>query len=216
MRKVTNYHITGMYYYEKDIQSLFVKNPDFSRSNKELLEIYDEGDVICQYEADVSKVELIPEPDNQYDPDAVRCEIDGVKVGYIKSGSCARVKKLLASPDFKEVTLTQFAHGKEKHIRMDEDGDLYVDTFDRDGFVIHVSIVMDDGLPSAPSDPVEVPAADPDPSVSVPIKTKNGFMIPRPLVYFLLFLSVCLMAAHPLIGFACLVALIVYLIKTKK
>ena len=37
----------------------------------------------------------MPEPDNPADPKALKVLIDGVHVGYIKAGSCARLRRLM-------------------------------------------------------------------------------------------------------------------------
>lgn len=38
---------------------------------------------------------MIEEPDNPEDPNAIKVVMDGEPIGYIKAGSCARVKKLI-------------------------------------------------------------------------------------------------------------------------
>ena len=71
------------------------ENEDYSMSKKEIIDSGKEDERIYKYEFDPVHVELIPEPDNPYDPKAIKVVIDGVHVGYIKKGSTSRVRNLL-------------------------------------------------------------------------------------------------------------------------
>lgn len=73
--------------------------------------MYDEK--IFQYDFLVSKVELIPEPENEYDSNAVKVVVDDVHIGYIKKGSCSRVKNLLSSGRVTDIDCSIFG-GKYK------------------------------------------------------------------------------------------------------
>ena len=87
--------IAGTSYRQKEIQSLGIENPDFKLSKKELLNRGLEDETIYNYVFSPSNVELAEEPDNKYDPNAVKVIIDGVHIGYIKKGSCSRIKNLI-------------------------------------------------------------------------------------------------------------------------
>lgn len=64
-------------------------------SKRDIIDAGMENERIYKYEFFPVRVELIPEPDNPYDPNAIKVVIDNVQVGYIKKGSTARVKNLL-------------------------------------------------------------------------------------------------------------------------
>lgn len=75
---------------------------------------------IYQYRFHPQKVELVPEPDNKYDSNAVKVIVDGVHVGYIKKGSCTHVKKLLAEDRILNINC-KIGGGKFKIITEDYD-----------------------------------------------------------------------------------------------
>lgn len=112
-RKVLS--VTGTKHYEENILKLMVENPDFKLGPKALKEQYDDADVIPKLIPGYIQVVLEPEPDNQYDPNAVKVLMNGLLVGYVKKESCSQVKELLNKKDFKaEVKSIQI--GKFKQI----------------------------------------------------------------------------------------------------
>ena len=112
-RKVLS--VTGTKHYEENILKLMVENPDFKLGPKALKEQYDDADVIPKLIPGYIQVFLEPEPDNQYDPNAVKVLMNGLLVGYVKKESCSQVKELLNKKDFKaEVKSIQI--GKFKQI----------------------------------------------------------------------------------------------------
>ena len=112
-RKVLS--VTGTGHYEENILKLMVENPDFKLGPKALKEQYDDADVIPKLIPGYIQVVLEPEPDNQYDPNAVKVLMNGLLVGYVKKESCSQVKELLNKKDFKaEVKSIQI--GKFKQI----------------------------------------------------------------------------------------------------
>lgn len=92
---VKTYKVTGMSHYMDNILSLAIENDAYNLSKRELID--DEmADVrIWQYEFYPVKTELVPEPDNPHDPNAIKVVVDGAHVGYIKRGSCAHLLKLI-------------------------------------------------------------------------------------------------------------------------
>ena len=41
------------------------------------------------------KLELIPEPTNKHDPNAIKVIVDGKHIGYVPANKCAKVHKIL-------------------------------------------------------------------------------------------------------------------------
>lgn len=95
LKKVSTFRVAGVSYRQDDILELADENSDFSMTRREIIDAGMENERIYQYEFDPHRVELIPEPSNPYDPNAIKVVIDGVHVGYIKKGSTTRVRNLL-------------------------------------------------------------------------------------------------------------------------
>ena len=93
-RKVSH-GIVGTSYREDAIWLLGKKNPDFELDKRGILKRWPQGETVYEYTFGQLKAELVPEPENPHDPKAIKVLIEGVHVGYIKAGSCARVHKLI-------------------------------------------------------------------------------------------------------------------------
>ena len=209
MDKRETIKITGTSHFADNIKTLMLENPDYSLSDKELLEEYEVGDDIREYESAAKHVELIPEPDNQYDSNAVRCEIEGVTVGYVKKGSCAHVKNLLSSPDFKYVMIDKLIYGNIKHVYADDDDKTYVEEREYDNPVVHLII--------ATEAPAEVAAAAPQEPVQPPAnKEADNHKIPLPLLILIASFLLILLFAVPVLGIIALIVAIVLFVKMRK
>lgn len=93
--KIQKHHITGVSHYEKNLSKLAVENPDYQLNKREIIKRDLCEQTIYQYNFYPKHTELIPEPTNEYDPNAIKVVIDGEHVGYIKAGSCSRVLKMI-------------------------------------------------------------------------------------------------------------------------
>lgn len=109
--------------YKKNIQNLADTNDDFSMSKKEIRENCMEDERIYKYTFNVRKVELVPEPDNPADPNAVKIVADYEHIGYVPASKCKRVKKLLESPELDSIFCDIYG-GKYKILK---NGDLDTD-----------------------------------------------------------------------------------------
>ena len=94
------FHVTGTAHYQDAFSGMLAENEDYGQQTVRI------------------------EPENEYDPNAVRVELDGTKVGYIKKGSCSQVKNLLKSDKYVRTTAETFG-GKYKSLYVweDDDGD---------------------------------------------------------------------------------------------
>lgn len=119
-------HITGTSHYMDNILDLAIENQLYDYSKKELIEDGLEDERIYQYEFYPSKVELVAEPENQYDSNAIRVLIDDIHVGYVKSGSCTHVKKLLNSGRVTAIDAEIYG-GTYKLLWEDEDGEYQIE-----------------------------------------------------------------------------------------
>lgn len=139
MSKTKSYKVTGVSHYTKAILSLKVENIDYDYSKKELIDEGLENDKIYQYEYYPIKTELVPEPDNPYDPNAIKVIVDNVLVGYIKSGSCSHVLKLINEGKIEKIE-TIISGGKYKYLDYDEYEDKYDLIKSEDPLIVNLKI----------------------------------------------------------------------------
>lgn len=119
--KKEKFQVAGVSHYSDSImKDIAYENDDYSLSVKELSETYDIGDRVFEYSFDDCNASLVPEPTNEHDPNAVRVEVKGILIGYVKRGSCSHVKNLLKSPGFDHVKV-EIGGGKYKRLYEDDD-----------------------------------------------------------------------------------------------
>ena len=63
-------------------------------------------------------LELIEEPENKHDPNAIKVIVDGKHIGYVPAKKCKKVKNILHN---KIITETRFTHDEDV-IAEDEEG----------------------------------------------------------------------------------------------
>lgn len=90
-----NHFVAGTSYHRDEILELATENVDYDLSKKEIEEEYYGDKRIYQYNFYPDKVELIPEPTNEYDSNAIKVIVDGQHIGYIKKGSCNHIHNLI-------------------------------------------------------------------------------------------------------------------------
>ena len=73
-----------------------------------------------EYNFSVSKAELVPEPENKHDPNAIRVEFDGKHVGYIHAEDCGLVRSLMESGRIHNIA-PKIGGGKYKELRLSDD-----------------------------------------------------------------------------------------------
>lgn len=140
--KTETHKVAGVTRYIDSIMELAEPNDLYDLSKQEMI---DEGlidEKVFQNDFSYNKVELVPEPNNEYNPKAVMVMIDGNKVGYIKDGSCAHVNKLISDGKIKGID-AEIGYGKYKIITEyeDDDGNEHYD-LDKDESVpfVHLSV----------------------------------------------------------------------------
>lgn len=118
--KTERHKIAGTSYRQRDIESLGDENDTYTWTKKEIAEYNMTDQNIYQLEFSPETVELIEEPDNEYDPNAVKVIVDDVHIGYIKKGSCAHIKKLIREERISRITAEIYG-GKYKRVSSDYD-----------------------------------------------------------------------------------------------
>ena len=93
--KKHSHKIAGAKHYEANIAKLAKKNPAYNFTQKEIIAKKLFCKNIYEYTFAPKRTELIPDPTNPHDPNAIKVIIDEQHIGYIKAGSCARILKLM-------------------------------------------------------------------------------------------------------------------------
>lgn len=115
------YSVTGTAHYKDAFKKLQVKNPDFDLSKKELINAGLVDVSVNQFEFFPSKVELVPEPTNEFDPNAIKVVVDGEHIGYIKKGNCSHLLKVISENRIESIDIKMHG-GKYKLITQFEEG----------------------------------------------------------------------------------------------
>lgn len=121
-------HVRGVDNYRGNILKLAHENPDYDLTKSELAESFlDER--VWRYDFNVSAA-LVPEPDNEYDPNAIMVQANGLCVGYVPKGSTAHIRKLMDGGRIKSMDL-DIGGGKYKEVCEDDDGKYEMDRGER-------------------------------------------------------------------------------------
>ena len=139
--KQETHKVAGVSFRQDALRALGTKNPDFSKTKKQL---QDEGltdEWVYEYTFSPRKVELIPEPDNPYSENgnATKVVVDGQHIGYIKSGSSAHVRKLIDENRIQHIECF-IGGGKSKMATLDEDDERYILESSEIGFYARLTI----------------------------------------------------------------------------
>lgn len=127
--------VAGTSYHLDAIMELAEDNPDYDMTQREIIDAGMEEERIYQYTFPDSPVELVDDPDNEQDPNAIKVLVAGQHIGYIKRGSTGRIHKLQRSDRVLGVTVEIYG-GRYKivrsveeyqtqHYEMDRDESLY-------------------------------------------------------------------------------------------
>lgn len=131
--KEKKYRVAGTSFRTESIINVATENPDYELSKKELIESGLTDERVWEYEFYPSSVKLVPEPDNPHDPNAIKVIVDGEHIGYIKSGSCVHLLKVIQENRILDISC-EMGGGPYKYVseEYDEDKDRDVYTLDRD------------------------------------------------------------------------------------
>lgn len=83
--------VAGTSYRRDNIESIAERNDDYTLPKKDLIEGFE--DKIYEYDG-MEIAHLVPEPTNEYDPDAIRIECEGVLIGYVPKGKTGYIRDL--------------------------------------------------------------------------------------------------------------------------
>ena len=102
--------------------ALAQENPDYDLTKREIIDDGLTDERIYQYTFADGPVELVDDPDNEHDPNAIKVLIAGQHIGYIKRGSTGRVHNLQRAGRVLGVTAEIYG-GKYKVVICDDDDD---------------------------------------------------------------------------------------------
>lgn len=122
VQKTERHRVAGTSYRTDAIKSLGTENPIYELTKRDLIDLDKTDESIYEYEFPIFDAELIEEPDNEVDPNAIKVVLNGVHVGYIKAGSCNRVKKRMREDRIKRATAT-ISGGRYKYVSTHYDYD---------------------------------------------------------------------------------------------
>ena len=138
VKSYTSYYFTiaGISFREEDIiENIMIENDEYNSSKRELLELgYEEGDRIYKYEITEADVTLLPDPENEYDPNAIKVIADGVFAGYVPRNETRTVSKIMEAGNYEAVC--RFTYGPYKVIEEE-----YDDMTDK--VITHISTVKE-------------------------------------------------------------------------
>lgn len=135
------HHVAGTAYRQKEIESLGIENDQYCLTKNEIIDIGLENERIYFYDFYPHNVNLVEEPDNEFDPNAIKVIIDDIHVGYIKSGSCSHIKKILSENRIASINAV-ISGGKYKLIYQEYDDENGKDVYKTESDKTNYSIIL--------------------------------------------------------------------------
>lgn len=176
MKKATRvYTVAGVTYRQEEIASLLDLNSDYKLSKNDILENDLEDEDIYKYYPKTCTAVLEEEPDNKWDPNAVKVVIDQKLVGYIKKEQAPHIKSQLAAGNIINVN-AKIMGGPSKRLE-ETDDDKY--TLEKDDDDLYISLSVVEMIPDEAIDttvPAPVTHADSGVQVTQPAKKPKKFV----------------------------------------
>lgn len=119
IKKTIEFNVAGVSYRTDNIISLGEQNPDFELTKKQMFDLHADDTREFEYIFDEKTASFIFEPDNKYDPNAIRIEIDGLHVGYVPRGMCREMKQAIDSDRITEAT-ARISGGRYRYLDFGE------------------------------------------------------------------------------------------------
>ena len=142
-KKIEKHRVAGVSFREDAIKDLMGENSAYFFTKNELVDSGYIGERVYKMWPYYGTAILEPEPDNPEDPKAIKVMTAGVHVGYIKSGSCAHIHKVLREGRL-ETAKIEIDGGDYKIVL--EDYDDYTDkstySLEKDSVPIHAVLTL--------------------------------------------------------------------------
>lgn len=98
--------VRGAAYYQSAIEKNMEENPDWFKDYAALKAENKHYKIIYRYKYTQAQAQLIPEPTNPHDKNAVMVCVNGDKVGYVAAEECAHVLQLIRAGKIDRATAT--------------------------------------------------------------------------------------------------------------
>lgn len=144
--KTVRFKIAGCSFYEKTIKTLRSDNYTYELSKQDLYYKTDFYEKVFKYNFDTSNPQLIPEPDNEHDPNAVAVYVKCQKIGYIKKGNCSRVKNLMKKDLIKGMNVELYGGPYKRLVGDDDHFQVERDSFDGYFGTVELYVKVEDDI----------------------------------------------------------------------
>lgn len=111
--------VAGISQYTDNVLSLGTENPEYFYSKREIIDNSLEDEDIPEYTFRKLPATFEFEPDNEYDSNAIAVYVTGLKIGYVKQGTTAHIRKLIEG-DKIESASCEIVGGKMKRLDSDD------------------------------------------------------------------------------------------------
>lgn len=138
--EVLKINVVGESYYKSEIASIGLENDDYHATKKQLLADYEEGDTIWEYDFPPMFAQVIPEPDNPHDSNAIKVVVGGVQVGHIARKDQAKVTPFIDRGDIEWTAY--ISGGPHKTLVEGDDGKIQINSENHDFSVRIVAELM--------------------------------------------------------------------------
>lgn len=140
--KTYDFKVAGVAYHEQELlDNIMYENDDYNMKKSELIDLDMVNERIYKYEPDFMNVELVPDPTNEHDPNAIKVVVDDVHIGYVPEKKTSKVKKILDKNEIIALACA-ISGGPYRYIKenYDDDGDAYEDEKCEVHFFANISI----------------------------------------------------------------------------
>lgn len=128
-KRKEHHKVSGTSFKQSEIKSLGEENEIYTWTKREIIDNFETDHNIYQLCFPDMPVELIEEPDNEYDSNAIKVVVNEIHIGYIKKGSCSHIKNLIKANKIVSITSDIYG-GKFKRVSSDYDFDKDKDIYD--------------------------------------------------------------------------------------
>lgn len=113
----------------ESILSLVTPNPDYQLDKRAMVNKYPDGNVVYEYIFQEQEASFEFEPTNEYDPNAIKVVIRGIHVGYVKKGSCSRIRNLINQGEIESISAKITGGNNNELYRDIDDGEMSLSDF---------------------------------------------------------------------------------------
>lgn len=122
--EVKVYEVAGVSYYLDSLKSMMVPNYLYKYKKQELIDICQTDEPIYKETVEDGKLEIVPEPNNAHDPNAIKVLINGNLIGYIPAKDCEHLLEVIKNGN---VVSTAYIISGGKYKMVSEDYDFSKD-----------------------------------------------------------------------------------------